>query len=170
MGYEFAVYWITSLRMTEITKLSLPQITQAKWIRNWKGYGKRRLGIIPLNFIISLGILKKKEKQARTAESWTLTFCNFHCPMILRLEPLVVSSSKCCSIRRTSLHCEHLNYDLLYTRYSVFPAVNRMHNIRVVLTTPWIYAATLETPNCTGCFVRTGFPYENANISLSTLK
>jgi len=23
--------------MTEITKLSLPQITQAKWIRNWKG-------------------------------------------------------------------------------------------------------------------------------------
>jgi len=57
--------------------------------------------------------------------------------MKLRLQPLVVSG-KCGSIRRTSLHCEQLNYDLLYTRYSVFLALNRMHNFRVVLVTPWI--------------------------------
>ena len=85
---------------------------------------------------------ENNKKYVRTAEIWTFNLLRFSVwllllSMVLRLQPLVVSS-KCGSIHCTSLHCEQLNYDLLCTRYSVLLAVNRMHNIRVVLVTPWI--------------------------------
>ena len=84
---------------------------------------------------------ENNEKNIRTAEIRTFNLLGFSIeflllPMIPRLQPL--ASSKCGSIRRTSLHCEQLHYDLLYTHYSVFLTVNRMHNFRVVLITPWI--------------------------------
>jgi hypothetical protein len=72
--------------MTETTTLSAPQITQAKRIRNWNGYGKRRLGIISLNFIISLDRLKKIMKKTSGQRRFELlTFCDFrygffYCP------------------------------------------------------------------------------------------